>query len=199
MKSTIEGFSASFRWFLFGVEFVAVLCALLSAIAVYDEADAYTRAPAGTQLLAMLRLCTMCAYLGMYSIIIFGLAHTASGITGVAQRVTDRVHALCGRIAQHDPGSLAEARFFYEHVASDCEKIGFSAMGIVISPALVAKLGYSTQATTNMSCNHSRCHATISSTSNVDASKSGWSAGNVRRRMSSTALYSSAAAALLPA
>lgn len=63
-------------------------------------------------------------------------------VTGAAQQVLPRAHALCMRIAVHCPSQLEEGRLFYDLIAAEEHKIGFAFLGIVISPGFVAKGTY---------------------------------------------------------
>jgi hypothetical protein len=144
MKQALEGFTESWCWFFFVAEFFVFLAMVPLGASAWDEARRYSALDEGS---SEKTLCAwraiMCANTTLVSVcIIWSLASTAGTITGAAQQVLPRAHALCMRIAVHCPSQLEEARLFYDLLAAEEHKIGFAFLGIVISPSFVAKGTY---------------------------------------------------------
>ena len=143
MKQALEGFTKSWCWFFFVAEFFVALAAVPIGAAAWDEVRRYASLEDGSERTLCAWRIVMSANMAVLSAsVIWALASTAGAVTGAAQQVLPRAHALCMRIAVHCPSQLEEGRLFYDLIAAEEHKIGFAFLGIVISPGFVAKGTY---------------------------------------------------------
>lgn len=146
LMDTVGAFSKSFAPYFFFAEFVLLIASCCLGVATYMETRLLVITASATggsldpeQLFRCLLItCFLIIYL-VFAVYIFAVA---SSITGNARRIAQRAHRLCARVEIENPTSQATAFRFYTHVERASRTAGFKAMGIIISPSLVAKLGY---------------------------------------------------------